>query len=65
VPAEAGVPLAAASAAWARACGEAVVIPPSAWVGGLAVAVLIGALAGPPPAVRAARLSPAEAPVPG
>lgn len=37
------------------------VVPTSAWVGGLAAAVLIGAIAGLLPAVRAARLSPTEA----
>ena len=52
---------AAATAAYARGHGEAVVIPPQAWAGGLAAAVLIGALAGLLPAIRAARLSPTEA----
>jgi putative ABC transport system permease protein len=37
------------------------VVPTSAWAGGLAVAMLIGAIAGLLPALRAARLSPAEA----
>ncbi len=37
------------------------VVPTSAWVGGLAAAVAIGAVAGLLPAVRAARLSPTEA----
>jgi putative ABC transport system permease protein len=37
------------------------VIPVTAWAGGLAAAVLIGAIAGLLPAVRAARLSPTEA----
>jgi putative ABC transport system permease protein len=37
------------------------VVPTSAWAGGLAVAMLIGAMAGLLPALRAARLSPAEA----
>jgi putative ABC transport system permease protein len=36
-------------------------IPVTAWAGGLAAAVLIGAVAGLLPAVRAARLSPTEA----
>ena len=40
---------------------EIVVIPPEAWVGGLAAAVIIGALAGLLPAIRAARLSPTQA----
>jgi putative ABC transport system permease protein len=37
------------------------VVPVSGWVGGLAAAVLIGAVAGLLPAIRAARLSPTEA----
>ena len=37
------------------------VIPTTAWAGGLAAALLIGALAGLLPAVRAARMSPTEA----
>ena len=37
---------AAAVAAYARGHGEAVVIPPQAWAGGLAATVIIGALAG-------------------
>ena len=52
---------AAAIAAYARGHGEAVVIPPQAWAGGLAAAVVIGALAGLLPAIRAARLSPTQA----
>ncbi len=52
---------AAATAAYARIHREAVVIPPDAWVGGLAAALLIGALAGLLPAIRAARLSPTQA----
>jgi putative ABC transport system permease protein len=52
---------AAATAAYARGHGEAVVIPPEAWAGGLAAAVIIGALAGLLPAIRAARLSPTQA----
>ncbi|HEX5290088.1 MAG TPA: ABC transporter permease [Streptosporangiaceae bacterium] len=52
---------AAATAAYARGRGELVVIPPQAWAGGLAAAVIIGALAGLLPAIRAARLSPTEA----
>jgi putative ABC transport system permease protein len=58
----AGVALGAvATAAYARGHGEAVVIPPQAWAGGLAAAVLISALAGLLPAIRAARLSPTQA----
>jgi len=51
----------AATAAYARGYGEPVVIPPQAWAGGLAAAVIIGALAGLLPAIRAARLSPTQA----
>ena len=40
---------------------EPIVIPPDAWLGGLAAALLIGALAGLLPAIRAARLSPTQA----
>jgi putative ABC transport system permease protein len=58
----AGVILGAVSTTiYARGHGEAVVIPPEAWVGGLAAALVIGALAGLLPAIRAARLSPAQA----
>jgi len=46
---------------YARGHHEAVVIPPQAWAGGLAAAVIIGALAGLLPAIRAARLSPTQA----
>jgi putative ABC transport system permease protein len=52
---------AAATAAYARSHGQTVVIPPEAWAGGLAAAVVIGALAGLLPAIRAARLSPTQA----
>jgi putative ABC transport system permease protein len=52
---------AAATAAYAHGHGETVVIPPQAWAGGLAAAVIIGALAGLLPAIRAARLSPTQA----
>jgi putative ABC transport system permease protein len=58
----AGVAIGAAStAAYAGSHGDAVVIPPDAWAGGLAAAILIGALAGLLPAIRAARLSPTQA----
>jgi putative ABC transport system permease protein len=58
----AGVGLGAlATAAYATSKGWAIVIPTSAWTGGLAAALLIGALAGLLPAIRAARLAPAEA----
>ena len=49
------------TAAYARGHGEPAVIPAQAWVGGLAAALVIGALAGVLPAIRAARLSPTEA----
>jgi putative ABC transport system permease protein len=52
---------AVATAVYAHAKGWAIVIPPDAWAGGLGAAVLIGALAGLLPAVRAARLSPTQA----
>lgn len=52
---------AAATAVYASAKDWAVVIPAEAWTGGMASAVLIGALAGLLPAVRAARLPPAVA----
>jgi putative ABC transport system permease protein len=58
----AGVILGAASTTiYARVKGWAVVIPSEAWGGGLAAAILIGALAGLLPAIRAARLSPTQA----
>jgi putative ABC transport system permease protein len=52
---------AAATIIFARTHQEPAVIPPQAWAGGLAAAVIIGALAGLLPAIRAARLSPTEA----
>jgi putative ABC transport system permease protein len=52
---------AAATAGYAHAKGWAIVIPPEAWAGGLGAALLIGALAGLLPAIRAARLSPTQA----
>jgi putative ABC transport system permease protein len=52
---------AAAAGAYAHAKGWAIVIPLEAWAGGLAAALLIGALAGLLPAIRAARLSPTQA----
>jgi putative ABC transport system permease protein len=57
-----GVILGAASTAvYAHVKGWAIVIPPEAWAGGLAAALLIGAAAGLLPAIRAARLSPTQA----
>ncbi|HEX4659374.1 MAG TPA: ABC transporter permease [Streptosporangiaceae bacterium] len=52
---------AAATAVYAHAKGWAIVIPVEAWAGGLGAALLIGAVAGLLPAIRAARLSPTEA----
>ncbi len=52
---------AAAVAGYARGDSEPVVIPPLAGAAGLAAAVVIGALAGLLPAIRAARLSPTQA----
>jgi putative ABC transport system permease protein len=51
----------AATAIYAHAKGWAVVIPPEAWAGGLGAAIVIGALAGLLPAIRAARMSPTQA----
>ena len=47
--------------AWASARGWSVLIPPIAIGGGIAASLLIGAIAGLYPAVRAARMSPTEA----
>jgi putative ABC transport system permease protein len=52
---------AAATAIYAHTKGWPPVIPTQAWAGGLAAALLIGALAGLLPAIRAARLSPTQA----
>jgi putative ABC transport system permease protein len=52
---------AAATAIYAHAHHEAIVIPTEAWAGGLGAAVVIGALAGLLPAIRAARLAPTRA----
>jgi putative ABC transport system permease protein len=51
----------ASTAIYAHAKGWATVIPPEAWAGGLGAAVLIGAIAGLWPALRAARMSPTQA----
>lgn len=57
-----GVALGAlATAVYASSKGWAIVIPTTAWAGGFGAALLIGALAGLLPALRAARLSPADA----
>jgi putative ABC transport system permease protein len=50
-----------ATAVYASTKGWSVVVPTEAWAGGLAAALLIGAIAGLLPALRAARLSPTEA----
>jgi putative ABC transport system permease protein len=52
---------AAATAVYANSKGWAVVIPVEAWSGGIASAVLIGALAGLMPAIRASRMPPTVA----
>jgi putative ABC transport system permease protein len=50
-----------ATAIYASTKGWAIVIPTLAWAGGFGAALLIGAVAGLIPALRAARLSPTEA----
>jgi putative ABC transport system permease protein len=58
----AGVALGAASTAvYAHTKHWATVIPTEAWAGGIAASLIIGAVAGLIPALRAARLSPTEA----
>jgi putative ABC transport system permease protein len=52
---------AAATAVYAHNQHWTTVVPALAWAGGIAAAVAIGALAGLLPALRAARMSPAEA----
>jgi len=52
---------AASTAIYASTKGWQVVVPPLAWAGGFGAAVLIGAVAGLMPALRAARMSPTEA----
>ena len=52
---------AAATAVYASSKSWAVVIPVEAWLGGIASAILIGALAGLMPAVRASRMPPTVA----
>jgi putative ABC transport system permease protein len=50
-----------ATAVYAQTKNWTTVVPTLAWGGGLAAAILIGAIAGLLPAIRAARLSPTEA----
>jgi putative ABC transport system permease protein len=50
-----------ATAVYATVKGWAIVIPVIAWSGGIAAALVIGAVAGLVPAIRAARLSPTQA----
>jgi len=50
-----------ATAIYASTRGWAFVLPASAWAGGFAASLVIGAVAGLLPAIRAARLSPTEA----
>src|SRR5262245_28250243 len=50
-----------ATVVYASNRGWSVSVPPLAWAGGLGAAVVIGAVAGLLPAIRAARLSPTEA----
>jgi putative ABC transport system permease protein len=50
-----------ATAIYASTKGWEVVVPATAWAGGFGAALLIGALAGLLPAIRAARLAPADA----
>jgi putative ABC transport system permease protein len=57
-----GVALGVASTVvYARTQGWSTVIPIEAWAGGIAASVIIGAVAGLIPALRAARLSPTQA----
>jgi putative ABC transport system permease protein len=50
-----------ATTIYAQAKGWSTVVPTEAWAGGIGAAILIGALAGLLPALRAARLAPTEA----
>jgi putative ABC transport system permease protein len=57
-----GVALGVASTSvYAHTKGWATVVPPEAWLGGFAASMIIGALAGLLPALRAARMSPTQA----
>jgi putative ABC transport system permease protein len=53
--------VALATALYATTKHELVVIPVLAWGGGMSAALLIGAVAGLWPALRAARMSPTQA----
>jgi putative ABC transport system permease protein len=50
-----------ATTIYAQTKGWTAVVPTEAWAGGIGAAILIGAIAGLLPALRAARLSPTEA----
>ena len=50
-----------ATAIFASTTGWSIVLPTLAWAGGFGAALVIGAVAGLLPALRAARLSPTEA----
>ena len=50
-----------ATAIYAHTKGWAIVIPAPAWADGLAATILVGAVAGLLPALRAARLNPTQA----
>jgi putative ABC transport system permease protein len=52
---------AASTAVYASTKGWQVVVPVVAWAGGFGAAILIGAVAGLMPALRAARMSPTQA----
>ncbi len=52
---------AAATAVFATVKGWLIVVPTLAWTGGLGAALVIGAIAGLLPAIRAARMAPTEA----
>ncbi|HEY3841805.1 MAG TPA: ABC transporter permease [Acidimicrobiales bacterium] len=57
-----GVALGVASTSvYAHTKGWATVVPPEAWLGGFAASLVIGAIAGLMPALRAARMSPTQA----
>jgi putative ABC transport system permease protein len=51
----------AATAAYAHVKHWATIVPAEAWAGGIAASIIIGAVAGLIPALRAARLSPTQA----